>query len=92
MSDINFLFGYPVEFKNLCMVYPPKVRDTFNNKFHMYAQILTISQEEIEDEYVEKKMDISQLLTPFEYLLNAAYIFGHIQNMPLQILTLVPGL
>ena len=73
MSDINFLFGYPVEFKNLCMVYPPKVRDTFNNKFHMYAQILTISQEEIEDEYVEKKMDISQLLTPFEYLLNAAY-------------------
>lgn len=73
MSNTNFLFGYPVEFKNLCMVYPPKVRDTFNNKFHIYAQILTISQEEIEDEYVEKKMDVSQLLTPFEYLLNAAY-------------------
>ena len=73
MSNLNFLFGYPEEFKELCMVYPPKVRDTFNKKFHLYAQILTISQEEIEDEYVEKKLDTSQLLNPFEYLLNTAY-------------------
>jgi hypothetical protein len=73
MSNLNFLFGYPEEFKNLCMVYPPKVRDTFNKKFSLYSQILTISQEEIEDEYTERKLDIKELLTPFEYLLNSAY-------------------
>ena len=73
MTNINFLYGYPVEFKNLCMVYPPKVRDTFKKDFFLYSQILTLSQEEIEDEYVEKEMDISNLFTPFEYLLNSAY-------------------
>ena len=73
MTNINFLYGYPVEFKHLCMVYPPKVHDTFKKNFFLYAQILTLSQEEIEDEYVEKELDISNLLTPFEYLLNTAY-------------------
>lgn len=73
MTNINFLYGYPVEFKHLCMVYPPKVHDTFNKHFFLYAQILTLSQEEIEDEYVEKELDISNLLNPFEYLLNSAY-------------------
>ncbi len=73
MTDINFLYGYPVEFKHLCMIYPPKVRDTFKKDFFLYSQILTLSQEEIEDEYVEKKLDITNLLTPFEYLLNSAY-------------------
>ena len=73
MTKINFLYGYPVEFKNLCMVYPPKVCDTFKKDFFLYSQILTLSQEDIEDEYVEKEMDISNLLTPYEYLLNTAY-------------------
>jgi hypothetical protein len=73
MTNINFLYGYPVEFKHLCMVYPPKVHDTFKKNFFLYSQILTLSQEEIEDEYVEKDLDISNLLTPFEYLLNTAY-------------------
>ena len=73
MTNIKFLYGYPVEFKHLCMIYPPKVCDTFNEKFFLYSQILTLSQEEIEDEYIEKKVDISNLLSPFEYLLNSAY-------------------
>lgn len=73
MTNINFLYGYPVEFKHLCMVYPPKICDTFKKNFFLYSQILTLSQEEIEDEYVEKELDISNLLTPFEYLLNTAY-------------------
>ena len=32
MTNINFLYGYPVEFRHLCMVYPPKVCDTFKKK------------------------------------------------------------
>lgn len=84
MTNVNFLFGYPVEFKHLCMVYPPKVYDSFNKHFFLYSQILTLSQEEIEDEYVEKELDISNLLNPFEYLLNSAYndttLMGYIKE------------
>lgn len=69
----KFLFGYPVEFKHICMIYPPKVCDAFDDKFFLYSQLLTLSQEEIEDEYIEKDLDISNLLNPFEYILNSAY-------------------
>ena len=63
-----------MEFKNLCLVYPPKVKEVVgNNKYSVYLRILTFSQEEIEDEYVEKKWDMKDLLTPFEFLLNNAY-------------------
>jgi len=34
---------------------------------------LTTSQEEIEDEYVEKKIDLKDMLTPLETLLALAY-------------------
>ena len=36
-------------------------------------KLLTFSQEEIEDEYVERGIDLKDLLNPFEYLLNNAY-------------------
>lgn len=80
MTKVNFLFGYPLEFKNLCMVYPPKVRETFKKEFSLYSQILTISQEEIEDEYAERNLDVSDLLNPFEYLLNSAYNDQQLKN------------
>ena len=48
----QFFLGYPVEFKNLCLVYPPKVKDVVANKaYGIYSRVLTFSQEEIEDEF-----------------------------------------
>ena len=74
MNNPNFFLGYPVDYKGICFVYPPKVKDIVsNNEFQIYAKLLTYSQEEIEDEYVEKKYDLSTILNPFEYILNNAY-------------------
>ena len=70
----QFFLGYPVEFKKLCLVYPPKVKDVVTNiKYSIYAKLLTLSQEEIEDQFVEKGWDLKSLLTPFEFMLNNAY-------------------
>ena len=42
-----------------------------DEKFSLYRKLLTIYQEEIEDEFNEKELDMNDLLTPFEYLLNS---------------------
>ena len=74
MSKPQFLLGLPVEFKQLCMVYPPKVKEVIGNAaFPIYSRILTLSQEDIEDEFNEHGIDMSKLLSPFEYILNNAF-------------------
>lgn len=74
MTNVQFLLGYPVEFKQLCLIYPPRVKDIVSNKnYNIYLKLLTLSQEDIEDEYNEKGYDLSTILTPFEYILNNVY-------------------
>ena len=82
MIDPHVLLGYPIEFKKLCLVYPPKVKDVVaNNSYAIYARLLTYSQEEIEDEYVKAKMDVALALNPFEYILNNAYHNSQFKDM-----------
>ena len=74
MISEKTLLRTPVKFKNLCYIYPPSVSEIIDeDNFGIYRKLLTISQEEIEDEYVEKKMDMANLLNPLEYILNNAY-------------------
>lgn len=74
MINVGFLLGYPVDFKHICMVYPPKVKDVVTNQnYNIYSRLFTFSQEEIEDEYVKAQLDLKELLSPFEYILNNAY-------------------
>lgn len=74
MTNTAFILGYPVEFEKICLVYPPKVKDVVSNKeYNIYVKLLTISQEEIEDEFVKADIGLEKLLTPLEYLLNNAY-------------------
>ena len=74
MNKACFMLGYPVEFKNLFLVYPPKLKDVIATKdYGVFLKILTLSQEEIEDEYVRNGQDTKDILTPFEYILNGAY-------------------
>lgn len=69
-----FFLGYPAEFKNICFVYPPKVKDVACTKeYGAFVHMLTISQEEIEDEYVRANLEFDTLPTPFEYILSNAY-------------------
>ena len=50
MNDAAFFLGYPIEFKKVCLVYPPKVKEVATlNEFGIYRRLLTFSQEEIED-------------------------------------------
>lgn len=74
MNKEAFFIGLPVEFKNLCLVYPPKVKDVVHNKYYAtFQKMLTFSQEEIEDEYMKNGTDVKDVLTPFEYILNSAF-------------------
>lgn len=74
MTNLAFFFGEPVEFKKICYVYPPKIHDVaLNKEYPVYTKLLTFSQEEIEDEFVEQGIDLKELLNPFEYILNNAY-------------------
>ena len=74
MIDERVFLGFPKNFDNLCKIYPPKIKDVVgNDKFPLYKRILTLSQEEIEDEFTEKKLDLANMLSPFETLFTNAY-------------------
>ena len=74
MINEKVFLKFPLGFKNKCKIYPPSVNEVIQEeKFSLYRKLLTISQEEIEDEFNEKGLDMKDLLTPFEYLLNNVY-------------------
>lgn len=77
MSKATFFCGYPVEFKSICLVYPPKIKDVVSPNFNIYEKVLTLSQEEIEDEYNKEEQEGKRIVdsfpTPMEYLLNNCY-------------------
>ena len=69
MIDPNFFLGYPVSFKELCKVYPPKIKDILGNRdYPVYKKLFLSSQEDIEDEYTETGLSLDNRPTPFEYL------------------------
>ena len=69
MINPNFFLGYPVPFKNICKIYPPKINEILNDKnYSVYRKLFLSSQEDIEDEYAELKLPMDQIPTPFEYL------------------------
>lgn len=74
MIDERVFLGFPKNFDNLCKIYPPKIKDVIgNDKFPLYKRILTLSQEEIEDDFTEKGLDLANMLSPFETLFTNAY-------------------
>lgn len=80
MINEKVFLKFPLNFKNKCKIYPPSINEVIkDDKFSLYRKLLTISQEEIEDEFNEKELDMNDLLTPFEYLLNNVYNHKEIQ-------------
>ena len=56
MSKEAAFLAIPEEFEHILYVYPPKVKDIVGSKhFSIYRHILTLTQEELEDEYIKKK-------------------------------------
>lgn len=67
MINPAYFIGLPQEVQGApgIYVYPTTVEEVLGNKyFSVYRQFLTTSQEEIEDQYIEKGKDLSQLVTP----------------------------
>ena len=72
MINEKILLGFPVDFKNICQIYPPKVNDVCGDSDFLICQALfTMTQEELEDAY--DKEGIEQIPTPFQYLMINCY-------------------
>ena len=81
MIDEIFFIGQPYEFSKNFFVYPPTVKQVLTcNDFGEYSTILLITQEEIEDNAVEKNIDFKKLPTPFEFLLMSCYAEKQIEE------------
>ena len=72
MIDERIFLGYPIDFKDICQIYPPTVNDVVGNKdFLIYQSLFTMTQEDLEEAY-EKNEGIN-VPTPFQYLLMNYY-------------------
>ena len=73
MIDERIFLGYPIDFKDICQIYPPTVNDVIGNKeFGIYQSLLTMSQDDLDEAYGQNE-SISQIPTPFQYLLMNYY-------------------
>lgn len=74
MSKELFFINQPAEFKPGIKVYPPTVKDVIvTDKFNAYCRLITYSQEEVEDEFLEANHPLEQYPTPMEFLLCNSY-------------------
>jgi hypothetical protein len=76
MIDERIFLGYPIDFKDICQIYPPTVNDVCGNKdFYIYQSLFTMTQEDLEDAYAEGA-GAAKTPTPFQYLLMNYYQDG----------------
>ena len=74
MNNPAVFIKEPLFFKNKFKVYPPSVREVVGNpKYGQYLKLLTISQDDIQDELAKKAEEGKPLPTPFEFLLINCY-------------------
>ena len=73
MSNEKVLFGYPLEFSDICFIYPPTYNDIAKKGYDKYTElvnILTISQEDLDDTFNEGNDAFDTIAPdPFEYLI-----------------------
>ena len=74
MTNEAFFISLPVNFKNKCQIYPPILKEMLSNEnFNIFRKLLTYSQEELEDDLVNKIDSKEEIPTPLEYLLASSY-------------------
>ena len=74
MSKELFFLCEPVQFKPGIKIYPPTVKSVITEDlFGHYVQVLTYSQEEVEDEFLAAKKPLEKYPTPLEFMLNNSY-------------------
>ena len=74
MIEELFFIKKPFQFKSGLNVYPPSVEEVITTEaFGHYERLLTYSQEEVEDEFLQAGRTLEVYPTPFEFLLNNCY-------------------
>ena len=72
INPLTFI-GKPLLFKNKFYIYPPTIAQVLENPFYgQLAKVLTITQEDIRDDLIQKDY-FENIPTPFEFLLINAY-------------------
>ena len=85
MNNPAVFIKEPLRFKNKFKVYPPSVRDVVGNpRYGQFVKVLTISQEDIQDELAKKAEEGKTLPTPFEFLLINCYHSEEFRNVAVQ--------
>jgi hypothetical protein len=70
MLDPIVLMGEPLDFKGKLKIYPPRIKDVVTNpNFGVFYKVLTITQDDIQDELKDKLREGEKMPTPFEYLI-----------------------
>ena len=77
MINENFFLNLPKDFNGKVKIYPPTIKQVVENEhFSQYRYLLTITQEELEDEFLNKINENGEPLTaptPLEFLLITSY-------------------
>ena len=73
MIDSNAFLGLPIKFKSICKIYPPKIQEILTEEnYPVYRKIFLMTQEDIEDEFIENKLPINDIIDPIGYLFQLA--------------------
>ena len=73
---IESFLGLPQRFKNFCTIYPPTINQVLKEETKQLINLLTISQEEIEDFFIDKKDKDGKSIKPPDPF---TYIMGNSQ-------------
>ena len=73
---IESFLGLPQRFENFCTIYPPTINQVLKEETKQLINLLTISQEEIEDFFIDKKDKDGKSINPPDPF---TYIMGNSQ-------------
>ena len=69
MIDGNSFLGLPFQFKHICKIYPPKIKDLLTEEnYPVYKKLFLSTQEDIEDQFAENKLPMDSIPDPLTYL------------------------
>jgi len=73
MIDSNAFLGLPIRFRSICKIYPPKIQEILTEEnYPVYRKLFLITQEDIEDEFAENKLRMTDVPDPIGYLFRLA--------------------
>ena len=76
MIDEKILLGFPIDFKDICQIYPPTVNDVVGNKdFGIYQSLFTMTQEELDKAFLQDENEQDFRLACF-FLVFFAVLFS----------------